>query len=220
MTTPTELLRQAMEAIEELQYSNSTSIAQRKGSEAIHAIHTHLASGEVQEPVAQPVIAPGSPDALARIIAGALVDFMGKLTSQPEVCTFSSAHDASPAVDQLQQFAKLRGLFLDEANVKNWTAALKVATPQSVIAPSQESDKPRVNAASFKWLNPSHIRLIAGEVTTSEMRCILAVVKAFMLEVAPRKWVGLTKEEAADCWSIEAVRTWHALESKLKEKNS
>ena len=90
---------------------------------------------------------------------------------------------------------------------------------QSVIAPSQESDKPRVNAASFKWLNPSHIRLIAGEVTTSEMRCILAVVKAFMLEVAPREWVGLTKEEAADCWSTEAVRTWHAIEEKLKAKN-
>jgi len=32
-------------------------------------------------------------------------------------------------------------------------------------------------------------------------------------------WVGLTKEEAADCWSTEAVRTWHAIEDKLKEKN-
>ena len=36
----------------------------------------------------------------------------------------------------------------------------------------------------------------------------------------PQKpWVGLTKEEAADCWSTEAVRTWHAIEAKLKEKN-
>jgi hypothetical protein len=33
-------------------------------------------------------------------------------------------------------------------------------------------------------------------------------------------WIGLTKEEAADCWSTEAVRTWHALEAKLKEKNN
>jgi len=35
-----------------------------------------------------------------------------------------------------------------------------------------------------------------------------------------REWVGLTKEEAADCWSIEAVKTWHAIETKLKEKNT
>jgi hypothetical protein len=35
-----------------------------------------------------------------------------------------------------------------------------------------------------------------------------------------RQWVGLTKEEAADCWSSEAVRTWHAIEGKLKEKNN
>ena len=35
-----------------------------------------------------------------------------------------------------------------------------------------------------------------------------------------REWVGLTKEEAADCWSNEAVRTWHAIEAKLKEKNA
>jgi len=34
------------------------------------------------------------------------------------------------------------------------------------------------------------------------------------------EWVGLTKEEAADCWSIEAVKTWHAIEDKLKEKNT
>ena len=35
-----------------------------------------------------------------------------------------------------------------------------------------------------------------------------------------RPWVGLTKEEAADCWSNEAVRTWHAIEAPLKEKNA
>jgi len=44
-----------------------------------------------------------------------------------------------------------------------------------------------------------------------------------MYEGAPpethKPWVGLTKEEAADCWSTEAVRTWHAIEAKLKEKN-
>jgi len=46
------------------------------------------------------------------------------------------------------------------------------------------------------------------------------VVRAELVGSGPRAWVGLTKEEAADCWSNEAVRTWHAIEAALKEKNS
>lgn len=34
-----------------------------------------------------------------------------------------------------------------------------------------------------------------------------------------REWVGLTEQEAADCWSTSAVQTWHAIEAALKEKN-
>ena len=34
-----------------------------------------------------------------------------------------------------------------------------------------------------------------------------------------RTWVGLTKEEAAKCWSTSAVTTWKNFEAKLKEKN-
>ena len=35
-----------------------------------------------------------------------------------------------------------------------------------------------------------------------------------------RTWVGLTKEEAAECWSTSAVTTWKNFEAKLKEKNT
>ena len=39
--------------------------------------------------------------------------------------------------------------------------------------------------------------------------------------LAPRReWVGLTKEEAAKCWSTSAVTTWKNFEAKLKEKNT
>jgi hypothetical protein len=37
---------------------------------------------------------------------------------------------------------------------------------------------------------------------------------------AQRQWVGLTEQEAAECWSTIAVRTWQAIEAKLKEKNN
>jgi len=34
-----------------------------------------------------------------------------------------------------------------------------------------------------------------------------------------REWVGLTDEEAAECWSTSAVSSWRAIEAKLKDKN-
>jgi hypothetical protein len=37
---------------------------------------------------------------------------------------------------------------------------------------------------------------------------------------AQRTWVGLTEQEAAECWSTSTVRTWQAIEAKLKEKNA
>jgi hypothetical protein len=37
---------------------------------------------------------------------------------------------------------------------------------------------------------------------------------------AQRQWVGLTEQEAAECWSTSTVRTWRAIEAKLKEKNT
>ena len=35
-----------------------------------------------------------------------------------------------------------------------------------------------------------------------------------------RTWVGLTAQEAADCWTTSATQTWKNFEAKLKEKNT
>ena len=35
-----------------------------------------------------------------------------------------------------------------------------------------------------------------------------------------RPWVGLTAEEAAECWTTSATQTWKNFETKLKEKNN
>jgi hypothetical protein len=38
--------------------------------------------------------------------------------------------------------------------------------------------------------------------------------------IAEKKpWVGLTDEEAAECWSTSAVGSWKNIEAKLREKN-
>jgi hypothetical protein len=71
----------------------------------------------VQEPVAHPVI------------AGALFDFMGWLTSRKETLILSSADNASPAVEAITEFAKMRGLSLDGARVQDWQDTTPPATP-------------------------------------------------------------------------------------------
>ena len=57
------------------------------------------------------------------VIAGALFDFMGWLTSRPERLALSRVDDASPAVDAITDFAKMRGLSLDDARVQDWHIA-------------------------------------------------------------------------------------------------
>ena len=54
------------------------------------------------------------------VIAGALFDFMGWLTSRKERIVLSSADNASPAVEVITEFAKMRSLSLDDARVTDW----------------------------------------------------------------------------------------------------
>jgi hypothetical protein len=83
------------------------------------------------------------------VIAGALFDFMGWLTSRPKRIMLSSADEASPAVDAIKDFAKMRGLSLDDAQVQTWQEAL--AQP----APVQEPVAIALNTGTkqgVKWL--------------------------------------------------------------------
>jgi len=68
------------------------------------------------------------------IIAGALFDFMGWLTSRKERIVLSSADEASPAVDAIRDFAKMRGLSLDDARVQDWNTSPPQRTEQEPVA--------------------------------------------------------------------------------------
>jgi len=67
------------------------------------------------------------------IIAGALFDFMGWLTSRKERIVLSSANEASPAVDAIKDFAKMRGLSLDDAKVQDWNTAQPAQEPMDDV---------------------------------------------------------------------------------------
>ena len=67
------------------------------------------------------------------IVAGALFDFMGWLTSRKERLVLSSSAEASPAVEAIQEFAKMRGLSLADADVQNWQQALASQQPREWV---------------------------------------------------------------------------------------
>ncbi len=56
-----------------------------------------------------------------RVIGGALFDFLGALTTGRSLM-IGSAHDAALALERLREFAEVRGIDLDQADVTGWNA--------------------------------------------------------------------------------------------------
>lgn len=61
-----------------------------------------------------------SAERLDHVVAGALFDFLGWLTTREKRLCLSSGDFAPPAVEALTEFAALRGLDLDHAMVEQW----------------------------------------------------------------------------------------------------
>ena len=57
---------------------------------------------------------------ISSIVSGALYDLMGWLTTRRTEITLSDHHDAGIAVTTLIDFAKMRGLSLDNPAIENW----------------------------------------------------------------------------------------------------
>ena len=102
-----EVMQQAMEALEELNgLDTETECVTIDVGDVIAALKAALE--QQAEPVSHAVI------------AGALFDFMGWLTTRKERLVLSSVDNASPAADAIKAFAKMRGLSLDDARVGTW----------------------------------------------------------------------------------------------------
>ena len=204
--TQTEALRLALEALEKMQNAIyniggehaidlNFAIEQADVSEeAITAIKAALLSrsdGEAKdEPVAHSVV------------AGALFDFMGWLTSREKRLILSSVDEASPAVEAITEFAKKRNLSLKYAEVGYWMEFL--STP-----PQQEAkDEPVATKNSDGvTLHLGWDDLPVGtKLYTTSPQCT---------------WVGLTDEEidALD-YSGTRIEFVRAIETKLKDLNT
>ena len=136
------------------------------------------------------------------VIAGALFDFMAWLTSRPKRIMLSSVDDASPAVDAIKDFAKMRGLSLDNAQVQTWQEALAEPEQEPVAWYCKEGLK---RGVSLKQENPEWIPLYTFP--------------------PQRTWVSLTDEEMQAVVDAQPLVSsinvyFKAIEAKLKEKNT
>ena len=131
MTKQTEALKLALEALKRMKRFGNTGYRSheqdpyRQVCEAITALEELAEQPAQQEPVAHSVV------------AGALFDFMGWLTSRKERIVLSSADNASPAVEAITEFAKMRNLSLDDAKVQDWNTTppqRKPLTDRQILA--------------------------------------------------------------------------------------
>lgn len=120
------LLKQALDALERTFPVRSAYVSDTahtaswdKHDKVICALRAAIEQGE-SEPVADD------------IVAGALYDFLGYLTTRRTRITLSGRDDAGAAVDALVDWSKTRKINLDEARVKDWNTYTK--------APVQLSD--------------------------------------------------------------------------------
>ena len=99
----------------------------------------------------------------------------------------------------------------------NLRAAIEQALGQGepvMLVPQQELDELRRCNGMTVWaenpqIYPPHCE---GEMPAGYV--------ALYTAPQPQQWVGLSEQEAAECWSSSTVRTWQAIEQRLKEKNT
>lgn len=132
--TDRELMQQALEKLDSCYAALAALLRER------------LARGEPQ-PWEQTYPDMGNPFArqeqepVAHVtVAGVLFDFMGWLTSRKERLVLSSSDEASPAVEAITEFAKMRGLSLADADVQSWQQALAAAPLREWVGLTEEEE--------------------------------------------------------------------------------
>lgn len=88
------------------------------------------------------------PADLCVVIAGALFDFAGFLTTRDKVITLGASEEAGAAVEAIEEWAAARGLSLDEAAVGGWRE-LGVALTEQVAEPATAAEAAPQAAAAI-----------------------------------------------------------------------
>ena len=169
--------------------------------------------------IAQPTAQPSQQPVAHDVIAGVLFDFMGWLTSRPKRIMLSSADDASPAVDAIRDFAKMRDLSLDDAKVQDWNT-----TPPK-RKPLTDEEMQLMAKRIEGWVKIEEVREHFDSVGCGTIYKTAGEDRVALYTAPPkREWVGLTDDEFDKIYD-QHIPTENYAESmamvaaKLKEKN-
>lgn len=89
-----------------------------------------------------------SQEKLDHVVAGAIFDFMGWLTTRQEKLVLSSADDAAPAAEAVKEFLTMRGVAQDcEPMIHDWPARCSMVTANAGVTGSGEGKWLQVTAA-------------------------------------------------------------------------
>lgn len=141
--TPRDLLRRVDEAL-------------RLAQEVSRFVGAILGAAGRTRTSGEPAPASAEGELAEAIVAGAVYDFLGRLTSVPGKRPIGAAADASPFLDTLETWARERGLDTARADVMGWgfrLAALKVQPApdglperRSEPRPAEPSEEPAQGA--------------------------------------------------------------------------
>ena len=177
-----------------------------------------LEGREQMKQAAAPVQEPIELHVLHSHIAGALFDFMGWLTSREKRLTLSSTDEAGPAVEAITEFAKMRGLSLQDAQVEHWQAIL-TTPPASTRTATREEKISRPGVYEVQDTETRYKDVIEGVRKVWDEHRVKRAEEAFE-SAKQREWVGLTNEELIDLTAIySGAPLYCAIEQRLKEKN-
>lgn len=107
MTDLRKAAQQALEALDCLEAPPTGAINHYELERRKNALRAALAQPDV-------------PDGLPMVIGGAIFDFAGYLTTRQDVIEVGATANAAPIADLVKDWAKLRGLSLDEPAVLSW----------------------------------------------------------------------------------------------------
>lgn len=88
-----------------------------------------------------------------------------------------------------------------------------------IICLCPDCTKPAQQQGPVAWafLNGQYAHIVWGKQRPDDE---IHTIPLYTSPPASKPWVGLTEQEAAECWSTSTVRTWQAIEAKLREKNT
>ena len=90
-----------------------------------------------------------SQEKLDHVVAGAIFDFMGWLTTRQEKLVLSGADDAAPAAEAVKEFLTMRGVAQDcEPMIHDWPARCSMVTAND-LHHQRPTQACRVSAAAL-----------------------------------------------------------------------